>query len=422
MKKIDIKGRIVPQSSKWVYDWLGIPATSPKDISDSLSDANGDDIEIYVNSGGGSVYDGYEIYNLIREYSGNVTFKIIGLAASAASFICMAGKCMMSPLAQMMIHNASSYAEGPHQNMDSTSNMLQVTDHTIAIAYVLKSGKKEDEIRNLMENETWLSAEECKNLGLIDEIMFSEGFSNNSNATPMLYNAISDDTLMSQLEKCNNADELKKKLTENIDKIVQKASIPITGPFNKVTDINISNNSACQCSDCSQNAEDCKCANCGQCPGCCDNQQQCGCGCDQEGCNQCTVVDSCKKTKNNGGKSMDLQTLKNQNKDVYDQIVNEATKNERERIKAIEDLAIPGNEDIINKAKFETGVTAEAVAMEIVKAQKEKGLNYLSNAQKDAANANLNNVKETPVNDKTEEDCKKEAVNLLVDAAKGIGR
>jgi len=368
VKKIDVKGRIIPQSSKWIYNWLGIPATSPQDVSNALLEANGDDIEIYVNSGGGSVYDGYEIYNLVREYSGNVTFKIIGLAASAASFICMAGKCTMSPLAEMMIHNASTYAEGPHQNMDSTSNMLQITDHTIATAYVLKSGKSEEEIRNLMENETWLSAEDCKSLGLIDEIMFGEGFKNNSNPAPTLYNAISDDTLMSELEKCNNVDELKKKLTENIDKIFKEASMPITGPINEGTDIN--------------------------------------------------------KLKNiEEDKPMDLNTFKTDHKDIYDQIVTETTTNatstERNRIKAIEDLAIPGNEEIINKAKFETGITAEAVAVEIIKAQKEKGQNYMENAQKDAAEAKLNEVIDAPAPGNNE-DTQKEAVNLLVNAAEAI--
>ena len=149
MKKIDLKGRIIPQANKWLFNWFGIPSTSAEDISQALKEANGDDIEIYVNSQGGSVYDGYEIYNMIREYSGNVTFKIVGLAASAASFVCMAGgKCLMSPLSQMMIHNASTSADGPHQTMDSTSNMLQITDHTIAQAYVIKSGKTENEIRN----------------------------------------------------------------------------------------------------------------------------------------------------------------------------------------------------------------------------------------------------------------------------------
>jgi ATP-dependent Clp protease protease subunit len=416
VKKIDIKGRIISTSNKWIYNWLGIPATSPQDISSALFEANGDDIEIYVNSGGGSVYDGYEIYNLIREYNGNVTFKIIGLAASAASFICMAAKCLMSPLAEVMIHNASTYAEGPHQSMDSTSNMLQITDHTIATAYMLKSGKTEDEIRNLMENETWLSAEDCKNLGLIDGIMFEEGGEsnvNNSNPAPTLYNAISDDTLMCELEKCNNVEDLKKKLTENIDKVFAEATMTVTGPSNEAK----VKNSACQCSDCSQNAEECKCADCGQCPGCCENPQQCGCGCDEESCGQCTVTDNCKKTKKNGGKKMDVQTLKNQHKDIYDQVVNEATSNERNRIKAIEDLAIPGNEDIINKAKFETGATAEAVAVDIIKAQKEKGLNYIKDAKADAIDAKVNEVKEIPIDNKSKEENQKEAVNLIANAA-----
>lgn len=119
---------------------------------------------------------------------------------------------------------------------------------------------------------------------------------------------------------------------------------------------------------------------------------------------------------------MDLQTLKNQHKDIYDQVVNEATSNERNRIKAIEDLAIPGNEDIINKAKFETGATAEAVAVDIIKAQKEKGLNYIKDAKADAIDAKVNEVKEIPIDSKSKDECKKEAVNLLVDAAKNIRR
>lgn len=360
MKKIDIKGRIIPQSNKWIYNFLGIPATSAKDISSSLENANGDDVEIYVNSGGGSVYDGYEIYNLIREYKGNVTFKVIGLAASAASFICMAGKCLMSPLAEMMIHNASTYAEGPHQNMDSTSNMLQITDSTIAKAYTLKSGKSEKEIRNLMENETWLSSEQCKELGLIDGIMFEEN-KVNLNSTPMIYNAISDDALLDELEKCTNVDELKKKLIENVENIFKESTMnqPIV-------------------------------------------------------VNSDSTIDDNKNNMKQEANKMDINTIKNEHKDVYDQIVNEAIKNERERIKSIEDLAIPGNEDIINKAKFETGDSAEKVALAIIQSQKNKGNDYLQSLKDDADNSNVNNIPavKEPEN-KTSQSKDKEAAEFM---------
>ncbi|CAI3560491.1 MULTISPECIES: head maturation protease, ClpP-related [Clostridium] len=367
MKKIDIKGRIIPQSSKWIYNWLGMPSTSPKDISQALIEANGDDVEFYVNSGGGSVYDGYEIYNLIREYTGNATFKIIGLAASAAAFICMAGTCKMSPLSEMMIHNASTYAEGPHQNMDNASNMLQITDHTIATAFVLKSGKTEEEIRNLMENETWLSAQDCKNLGLIDEIMFEEN-KINVTPTPTLYNAIpiNDDTFMNELEKCKTIDELKKKLIENVENIFKSSTgnQPIL-----VNEANIDDN-----------------------------------------INQNNIKEAV---------NMDINTLKNDYKDIYDQIVNEAVQNERNRIKEIEDLAIPGNEDLINKAKFETGITAEKVAVEIIKNQRNKGTEFLENMRTDADNANLDDVNANLVDNLKDGKFNEKEVDELFDSIEG---
>lgn len=352
MKKIDIKGRIIPQQNKWLFNWFGIPSTSADDISKALQEANGDDVEIYVNSQGGSVYDGYEIYNLLREYSGNVTFKIVGLAASAASFVCMAGKCLMSPLAQMMIHNSSTSADGPHQTMDSTSNMLQITDHTIAQAYVIKSGKSEDEIRNIMENETWLSANQCKELGLIDGLMFES----NSNIedidpTPTIYNFVNDDSFMNSLIKCTSKDEVKKMVMENMNNFFESK----------------------------------------------DNQSI------VENAIASTIVDN-KKENEQEDNVMDVNTLKNEHKDIYNQIVDEATKAERDRIKSIEDLALPGNEEIINKAKFETGITAEAVAVEIIKNQKEKGAEYLKALKDDAISSNVGEVKLTDKPEKNNSD------------------
>lgn len=349
MKKIDLKGRIIPQANKWLFNWFGIPSTSAEDISQALKEANGDDIEIYVNSQGGSVYDGYEIYNMIREYSGNVTFKIVGLAASAASFVCMAGgKCLMSPLSQMMIHNASTSADGPHQTMDSTSNMLQITDHTIAQAYVIKSGKTENEIRNIMENETWLSANQCKDLGLIDGLMFEDDSAKEDiNPAPTIYNFVNDDSFMNTLTQCASKDEVKKMVMENMNNFFKDSNSnqPILENSSESNiDDNIKNNA-------------------------------------QEESN------------------MDVNTLKNEHKDVYDQIVNDATKAERERIKAIEDLALPGNEDILNKAKFETGVSAEAVAVQIIQNQKSRGAEYLQSLKDDAETSKVNDVKSTEVPD-----------------------
>lgn len=116
---------------------------------------------------------------------------------------------------------------------------------------------------------------------------------------------------------------------------------------------------------------------------------------------------------------MDINTLKNDYKDIYDQIVNEAVQNERNRIKEIEDLAIPGNEDLINKAKFETGITAEKVAVEIIKNQRNKGTEFLENMRTDADNANLDDVNANLVDNLKDGKFNEKEVDELFDSIEG---
>jgi ATP-dependent protease ClpP protease subunit len=107
-KKCDIKGTIISSGAKWIYNWLGIPATSPRDIEDALNDANGDDIEFAINSGGGDVFAGSEMFTLIKKYPGNTSAEVLGIAASAASLpLCAVKTARISPTAQVMIHNAA---------------------------------------------------------------------------------------------------------------------------------------------------------------------------------------------------------------------------------------------------------------------------------------------------------------------------
>lgn len=173
--KIDVKGVIVSNDDKWIYDYFGIEAVSPKDIVPLVEQASGEDIEVHINSGGGSVFAGSEIYTALKSYEGNVTVKIVGLAASAASVVAMAGKkILMSPTAQMMIHNVSARASGDYRDMEHTAEILRNANDTIANAYRLKTGKEQAELLSLMGKETWFTAEKAKELGFIDEIMFQE--------------------------------------------------------------------------------------------------------------------------------------------------------------------------------------------------------------------------------------------------------
>lgn len=174
-RKVHIKGPIVSSDEQWIYEWFGIESTSPKSVNRSIEEANGEDLEVEINSGGGSVFAGSEIYTALKSYTGNVTVKIVGLAASAASVIAMAGKkIMMSPTAQMMIHNVSSRASGDYREMEHTAEILKNANETIANAYRIKSGMSQEDLLTMMDKETWMTAAKAKEYRLIDEVMFEE--------------------------------------------------------------------------------------------------------------------------------------------------------------------------------------------------------------------------------------------------------
>ena len=125
MNYIDIKGQVVPSGNEWIYEWYGIQATSPKQVIRALKNANGEPVTIKINSGGGDVFAGCEIYNELKNYSGEVSIEIHGLCASIASVIAMAGKCKMSPLAEIMIHNVSTKTSGDYRDMEHTAEVLK---------------------------------------------------------------------------------------------------------------------------------------------------------------------------------------------------------------------------------------------------------------------------------------------------------
>jgi len=176
MKKVSVKGAIISSGDQWIYDWFGIDATSPKSVNDSIVEANGDDLEVEINSGGGDVFAGSEIYTALKSYNGNVTTKIVGLAASAASVIAMAGKnILMSPTGQMMIHNVSTRSSGDYRDMQHAADVLKNANTTIANAYRLKTGMSEADLLAMMNQETWLTPQQALENKFIDEIMFSNG-------------------------------------------------------------------------------------------------------------------------------------------------------------------------------------------------------------------------------------------------------
>jgi len=133
------------------------------------------DITIWLNSPGGDCIAASQIYAMLMDYRGNVTVKIDGIAASAASVIAMAGtKVMMAPTALMMIHNPLTVAIGDSEEMQKAIAMLDEVKESIINAYEIKTGQSRAKISHLMDAETWLNANKAIELGFADGILEDE--------------------------------------------------------------------------------------------------------------------------------------------------------------------------------------------------------------------------------------------------------
>ena len=133
------------------------------------------DVTIWLNSPGGCCVAASQIYAMLMDYPGNVTVKIDGIAASAASVIAMAGTTvLMAPTALMMVHNPLTIAIGDSEEMRKAIGMLDEVKEAIINAYDIKTGLPRDKLSNLMDAETWLSAHKAIELGFADGILEDE--------------------------------------------------------------------------------------------------------------------------------------------------------------------------------------------------------------------------------------------------------
>lgn len=174
MKIINCLGVIVGDNQKAIYEYLGYKAVSPKDFKDGLQEANGEPVTVLINSPGGSIYAASEIYTDLRSYRGIVTTQIQGMAASAASYIAVAGECEISPTAQMMIHNVTGGINGDYRSMEHMAEVLKKANKSIANAYIVKTGIPEGQLLQMMDNETWFTAQEAVEKGFANRIMFAD--------------------------------------------------------------------------------------------------------------------------------------------------------------------------------------------------------------------------------------------------------
>jgi ATP-dependent Clp protease, protease subunit len=321
-KKIKLNGPVVSGGNSWIYDWLGMETISPKRVLSELDKAAGDDVELYINSGGGSVFAGSEIFTALKEYRGKITSKVTGVAASAATFFVLASdEVYVSPLAQMMIHKAATSTEGDSTAHASGFDLLDGVDRSIAKVYQARTKLKESEILDLMGKTSWMNAEKAVQLGFADGVLFDEesDVSNSLDLTAELPQDV--------------IDKLKNELLRNA----------------------LRNNPI-------------------------DN-------------NQTTIdpVNQAMPTNERNDKAMNIEEFKAQHPELYNQVHDlgakegeeKGAKNERERIKSIDEIANTVDANLVAKAKYETPITAEALAFQALKADAAKGVKHINDRQEE---------------------------------------
>lgn len=172
--ELAIYGDIEPDSYDWWTDEVIPSETSARHFKEVLDSYSGvSEIDLYINSLGGYVTEGNAIYTMLKRHAATVNVFIDAFACSMASSVAMAGDHItMSPNALMMVHNPATVAEGNAAELRKAADDLDVMAEAFRQTYLLKAGDKltEDKLIALLDAETYLTAKQCLELGLCDEI------------------------------------------------------------------------------------------------------------------------------------------------------------------------------------------------------------------------------------------------------------
>jgi ATP-dependent Clp endopeptidase proteolytic subunit ClpP len=151
-------------------DWFGGNGLSGKQFSDVLAEVGNGPLLVEINSPGGNVWDGLSIYNQLRGRKAPVTTRVVGIAASIASIIALAGdRVEMADAALMMIHDPSGMASGTSEDMRKMADALDQHAEVLVGVYAKKTGRSPESIRAAMKSETWFTTAEALAFGLVDK-------------------------------------------------------------------------------------------------------------------------------------------------------------------------------------------------------------------------------------------------------------
>lgn len=155
-----------------IFDEIGYWGMSAKAFIDELNKIEAKVLNVEINSIGGSVFDGIAIYNALKMSGKTINVKVMGVAASIASVIAMAGnKIIMPANAYMMVHSPMSGVFGNAEEMRDMADVLDKIEKSLLATYVKRTGKPEADIKAMLAKDTWLTAAECKDMGFADEVV-----------------------------------------------------------------------------------------------------------------------------------------------------------------------------------------------------------------------------------------------------------
>lgn len=189
--ELRIEGDIVDDDEIWIYEWFEEPATAPNAFKEELNQYQNKDLTVWIDSYGGSVFAAAGIYNALKEHKGKVTVKVDGKAMSAASVIAMAGdEILMSPVAVMMIHNPLTVAYGNMHDLRKVADVLDTVKESIINAYIQKTGRSRNKISQMMDDETWMSANVAVKEGFADGVLYQDNDETVENIANLSFNRL----------------------------------------------------------------------------------------------------------------------------------------------------------------------------------------------------------------------------------------
>lgn len=170
--EIELRGFIVSDELAEIYRYFGYTVTCPKDIKDALAAADGDEVTLIINSPGGNLIAGYEMYCDLAAYEGKTKALIQGYAASIATVVMMACERVVAyPVSLVCIHNPSSYTEGDVAAHKKTIKELETIKESVINAYLERAKVTPEELSVLMDKDQYIAVDEALRLGLVDEVI-----------------------------------------------------------------------------------------------------------------------------------------------------------------------------------------------------------------------------------------------------------